>query len=40
MRTAWINRSGGPYPGHFAPPDLVATGVSDLAAQLSIARDV
>jgi 2-haloacid dehalogenase len=34
MRTAWINRTGATYPAHFAPPDLEATGIADLASQL------
>ena len=34
MRTAWINRGSGAYPGHFAASDLVANGVDDLATQL------
>lgn len=36
MQAAWINRSGGPYPGHFLSPDLVADGVDDLATQLAV----
>jgi 2-haloacid dehalogenase len=35
MRTAWINRAGASYPSHFAHPDLTATGIADLAGQLS-----
>jgi len=35
LRTAWIDRSGGDYPGHLTPPDIRAAGVDDLARQLS-----
>lgn len=34
LGTAWINRSGGPYPEHFTKPDLTATSLVDLADQL------
>ncbi len=34
LATAWINRDGGHYPTYFAAPDLEATSVIDLAAQL------
>lgn len=34
LSTAWVNRSGAPYPSHFAAPDLQATSLVDLAAQL------
>lgn len=34
MRTAWINRSGTPYPGHFTPPERTASALTDLAGQL------
>lgn len=34
MRTAWIDRAGGAYPGYFAQPDYTATGIDDLAGQL------
>lgn len=34
MATAWINRTGAPYPTCFTTPSLVATGLTDLAAQL------
>lgn len=33
--TAWINRNGVPYPPFFHPPTVTATGLVDLAAQLS-----
>lgn len=35
MATAWINRNGSPYPDVFTPPSLTATGLTDLAAQLT-----
>lgn len=38
LRTAWINRDGRRYPGHFAKPDLEVTSVTDLAAQLVESR--
>jgi 2-haloacid dehalogenase len=34
LTTAWINRSGGPYPGYFRGPDLTARSLTDLAGQL------
>ncbi|HET7399898.1 MAG TPA: haloacid dehalogenase type II [Intrasporangium sp.] len=34
LRTAWVNRSGADYPETFAAPDLEATSIVDLAAQL------
>jgi 2-haloacid dehalogenase len=35
MRAAWIDRGAVPYPAHFAAPDVVASGVDDLAARLA-----
>jgi 2-haloacid dehalogenase len=35
LRTAWINRSGSPYPGHFPPADVEATSFTDLAGRLA-----
>jgi 2-haloacid dehalogenase len=35
MTTAWINRSGTGYPESFTPPSLRATGLTDLAHQLT-----
>ncbi|WP_098454181.1 haloacid dehalogenase type II [Sanguibacter antarcticus] len=35
LATAWLNRSGAPYPAHFVAPDLQASSLVDLAAQLS-----
>ncbi len=35
LATAWINRSGGPYPAYFTPPDLSPRSLVDLAAHLS-----
>lgn len=34
MDTAWINRTGTPYPSFFTPPSLTATSLVDLAGQL------
>ncbi|OMQ16469.1 haloacid dehalogenase, type II [Modestobacter sp. VKM Ac-2676] len=34
LRTAWLDRTGTPYPDSFTPPSLRATGLTDLAAQL------
>lgn len=34
LSTAWIDRDGGPYPAHFATPDLTATSLLHLARQL------
>lgn len=34
LRTAWINRSGAYYPSYFAPPDIEALSIPDLAGQL------
>jgi 2-haloacid dehalogenase len=35
LSTAWINRSGGPYPAHFAASDLTALSLTALAGQLA-----
>jgi 2-haloacid dehalogenase len=35
LRTAWINRSGARYPGHFPPPGMEATSFTDLAGRLA-----
>jgi 2-haloacid dehalogenase len=35
LSTAWIDRTGAPYPASFTPPSLRATGLTDLAAQLT-----
>jgi 2-haloacid dehalogenase len=35
LSTAWINRSGGPYPAHFAASDLTAPSLTALAGQLA-----
>ncbi len=35
LRVAWINRSGGPYPNYFRPPDVQATSLVDLAHKLT-----
>lgn len=34
LRTAWINRAGGPYPAHFEQPDLRVDSLPQLADQL------
>jgi 2-haloacid dehalogenase len=34
LATAWVNRFGGSYPAYFHRPDLEATSMVDLAAQL------
>lgn len=34
LGTAWIDRTGGPYPDHFRAPDLTASSLTDLAEQL------
>jgi len=34
LAAAWINRTGGPYPGYFRQPDLEATSLLHLAEQL------
>jgi 2-haloacid dehalogenase len=35
LSTAWISRSGGPYPAYFTAPDLSASSLTALAAQLA-----
>ncbi len=35
LATCWVDRSGVPYPSYFRAPDLVATGLDDLARQLA-----
>ena len=35
LSTAWINRGGGVYPGHFLAPDRTTAGVGELAAALA-----
>jgi len=34
LRTAWVDRSGSPYPPHLTPPELTVTGIDDLARRL------
>ncbi len=34
LATAWVNRTGGPYPEYFEAPDLRAVSLTDLADQL------
>lgn len=35
LRTAWVDRSGSPYPRSFTPPEIQATDLVDLARQLA-----
>ena len=35
LMTAWINRSGGPYPNHFRTPDLSVGSLTALADELA-----
>jgi 2-haloacid dehalogenase len=35
MQTAWVSRDGGHYPAYFRAPDRTATGIDDLAAQVT-----
>lgn len=35
LRTAWVDRSGSPYPSSFTDPEVRATGLVDLARQLA-----
>jgi 2-haloacid dehalogenase len=35
MRTAWVNRTGEPYPGHVVAPHHTVSTVGELAAQLT-----
>ena len=37
MGTAWVNRSGAPYPGFFAHPDIVVADLGGLVAELDAA---
>lgn len=39
MPTAWINRTGMPFPSYFTAPTYTASGVDDLAAQLAALVD-
>ena len=34
MATAWINRNGSRYPGHFAAPDHTVAGLDQLPGRL------
>lgn len=34
LRTAWVNRAGGDYPGYLTAPELTVSGLDDLAARL------
>jgi 2-haloacid dehalogenase len=35
MSTAWINRTGTPYPEVFTPPSLTGASLVEIAAQLA-----
>ena len=35
LRTAWVNRGGGPYPAHFSPADLEVASMTELAERLA-----
>lgn len=35
LTTAWVNRAGGGFPGYCQAPDLEASSLDDLAAQLT-----
>ncbi len=35
LQTAWVNRTGAPYPPYFSAPDLTVTGIDDLARILT-----
>lgn len=37
LRTAWLNRTGGKYPGHFEAPDITITALNELPAALAAA---
>lgn len=38
LATAWLNRTGGPYPGYFQAPGLTVTALPELAPALARAR--
>ena len=38
LRTAWLNRSGAPYPPHFAEPEIMVAALDDLAGRLAGGR--
>lgn len=35
LSSAWVNRSGGPYPAHFSPADLTVSSLAELPAALA-----
>jgi 2-haloacid dehalogenase len=35
LRTAWVNRTGAPYPAFFTPPDVEVRSLTDLAGALT-----
>lgn len=36
LGTAWVNRSGAPYPAYFAEPDYTVTSLPELARTLTV----
>ncbi|MCO4255423.1 haloacid dehalogenase type II [Pseudarthrobacter cellobiosi] len=38
LRTAWLNRTGGSYPGYFEAPEFTVTALTDLPAALAAAH--
>jgi 2-haloacid dehalogenase len=38
LRTAWLNRTGGSYPGYFQAPEFTVTALTDLPAALATAH--
>lgn len=38
LRTAWLNRTGGSYPGYFQAPEFTVTALTDLPAALAAAH--
>lgn len=38
LRTAWLNRTGGSYPGHFEAPEFRITALTELPAALAAAH--
>lgn len=35
LQTAWVDRAGAPYPGHFTPPTFAVSGIDDLVRKLA-----
>ncbi|MCX2747241.1 haloacid dehalogenase type II [Arthrobacter sp. MI7-26] len=38
LHTAWLNRAGGSYPGHFEAPEFIVTALTELPAALAAAQ--